>query len=689
MNQAEQQKELENLLLRAERAEKETARLKEEQADIQNQLAESKRTVKISDTMKGRFLANISHEIRTPMNGILGMTELLLNTELDESQEKFARSIAHSTESLLVVVNNLLDFSSMRHGKVALQDNLFFFDKLILEVCSQFEEKAAAKNIKLSCNIKNSQPAPVVGDEFRIRQILSNLVDNAIKFTDKGEVIVTEYSSQEDDTYGVTVRDSGQGISPQVQSDIFKSFSQGDNSSTRRFGGTGLGLTIANLLTKQMNGEIVMKSEVDKGSAFRFTCKLKAGDNDAINEIGKKELNGRKVLVVDDTETNLEILSLQLEQWDLNVECAESGKQALKMLNDAAAHNEPFELAILDLNMPNMDGLELAQHINNAEFSEDLRLMMLTSSVIELSDDELKQRGIVQSMLKPARQALLFAAVSRLLTTDRSSSDEPKAIAPDGKTRILLTEDDPINQEVATIMLESMGYEVVVADNGAAAVDALLHDNEFDLVLMDCQMPVMDGLSATRAIRDNNKNIPIVALTANANQEDKEQCIDAGMNDYLTKPIYRTDLSKVVHQWTFNSQPAKEASKADDANQAQHSENTMNIEIDESALDAIRALQRPGKPDILARIVNMYMEKSPELISAIKEGVAANDCDKVKMAAHTLKSSSAYVGASALAEVCNRIESKAANDNLPDTAEDITQVTSGFESVVGQIKQYA
>jgi len=213
--------------------------------------------------------------------------------------------------------------------------------------------------------------------------------------------------------------------------------------------------------------------------------------------------------------------------------------------------------------MPNMDGLELAQHITNAEFSQNLRLMMLTSSVIELSEDELKQRGIVKSMLKPARQALLYDAVSQILNTNQKASDT-NTLSPGGNTRILLTEDDPINQEVATIMLESMGYEVVVADNGAAAVDALLQDSDFDLVLMDCQMPVMDGFSATRAIRDNNMSIPIVALTANANQGDKEQCIDAGMNDYLTKPIYRTDLSKVVQQWANDSQSTNDASTAND-----------------------------------------------------------------------------------------------------------------------------
>jgi len=304
-----------------------------------------------------------------------------------------------------------------------------------------------------------------------------------------------------------------------------------------------------------------------------------------------------------------------------------------------------------------------------------------------MSEDELQKRSITTSMLKPARQAQLYNTISGILNADNSVKN-PIVMAPDGNVRILLTEDDAINQEVASVMLESMGYEVVVAENGAAAVETLVNDSNFDLVLMDCQMPVMDGFNATRAIREKNPNIPIVALTANANQGDKELCFKAGMNDYLSKPIHRTDLSTVVKQWAHQPAQTNKPSINNSATQPEHGGGSMEIEIEESALDAIRALQRPGKPDILARIVNMYMEKSPELITAIKEGVAANDCDKVKMAAHTLKSSSAYVGATALAEVCNRIESKAANGELAETAEDITQVNTGFESVVGQIKQY-
>ena len=686
---SQEKQELAELQQRLKQAELAAARLKEENASLISTLEDTAERANVAEAMKSRFLANISHEIRTPMNGILGMTELLHGTQLTDEQLKFTKSIARSTESLLYVVNDMLDFSGLHHGRLDLEDNVFFFGKLVQDVCQQYTRMAESKNIKLTCVTESRLQVPAIGDEFRIRQIISNLIDNAIKFTEHGEVTVSEMVNGDDGTYTVTIEDTGAGIAPDVQSEIFKSFAQADNSSTRKHGGTGLGLSIANQLAEMMGGGISIESQLNSGSRFTFNCKLREGSTDSINEVGKNQLAGKRVLVVDDTETNLEILSLQLQQWDLDVQCASSGKEALRVLIDAGENNKPFDLAILDLNMPDMDGLELALHIQNTDYSQGLRVMMLTSSVVDLNQQAMQERGIVKSMMKPARQALLYDSITKVILDEGKPEEFP---APDRTTRILLTEDDPINQEVATVMLESMGYEVVVANNGADAVDAMLQDNEFDLILMDCQMPVMDGFNATREIRNNNFTTPIVALTANATEDDKDLCLNAGMNDFLTKPIYQTDLSRVVQQWVARS--SEKSEKPHDKNDQCENNDTsrkkiMNVEIDESALDAIRSLQRPGKPDILARIVNMYMEKSPELISAIREGAAANDCDKVKMAAHTLKSSSAYVGASAMAEACSRVEAKASNDQLGEAADDIENVSSGFTSTVEQIKQYA
>ena len=688
MSQTDPKHDMQRLVERIVSSEKLLKAVVKKNRKISKDLLEAQSNVGVAERFKKRFLANISHEVRTPMNGILGMTELLLNTDLNEAQDKYARTIGQSTESLLFIVNDILDFSSLQNGKIKLENDLLLLDQIIRDVCSQYEQKASEKNIVITCNVTSDQQSPVIGDEFRIRQILSKLLDNAIKFSDEGEIIVSLLEGPQDEFYTIKVEDTGCGIATEIQTEIFQSFAQGDNSSTRRFGGTGLGLTIADSLAKLMNGQITVDSELDKGSCFTFTCQLQAGDVETVAATGKNKLNGIKALVVDDTDTNREILELQLSQWDIEVHCADSGKAALKILNDAKDQEVPFRLALLDLNMPDMDGLELAQRIRNAEYSKDLRVMLLTSSVVEINSQVLKDLGILRIMLKPARQTLLYEAITTVLSDDPLGNGE-QLIPSDGECRILLTEDDPINQEVATIMLESMGHNVVIADNGAAALETLLQDDKFDLVLMDCQMPVMDGFDATRAIRDNKFDIPIVALTANATQGDKEQCLEAGMNDYLTKPIHKADLSQTVKQWATRS--SKQYPGPEQAIQPKpeiSNESIMNIEIDESALDAIRSLQRPGKPDILARIVNMYVEKSPELISAIEEGIAANDSDKVKMAAHTLKSSSAYVGASALADVCGRVESKAANDELNGTQEDVALISSGYESVVSQIKQY-
>ena len=688
MSQQGPKNDIQHLVERAAKSEKLFKILAQKNQKISQELQSAQSDVDVAERFKKRFLANISHEVRTPMNGILGMTELLLGTDLNDAQKKYAKSISQSTESLLFIVNDILDFSSLQNGRIKLESNLFLFDQIVRDICSQYEQKAREKNIVITCNTETDQILPVSGDEFRIRQILAKLLDNAIKFSDKGEIIVSMSVGPQDGFYKITVQDNGCGIAPDVQEEIFKSFSQGDNSSTRRFGGTGLGLTIAASLANLMNGEITVVSELNKGSCFTFTCHLQADNMEKLVGADQYKLKGLKALVVDDTETNLEILNLQLSQWGIEVHCADSGKTALKMLNDANEANAPFKLALLDLNMPDMDGLELAQHIRNAEFSKDLKIMMLTSSVVEISNEVLEEHGILKSMLKPARQVLLYEAITNVLSDEEVSDNEPSVLSA-GELRILLTEDDPINQEVATIMLESMGYEVVIADNGRIAVETLLQDDKFDLILMDCQMPVMDGFNATRAIRENKFDIPVIALTANAMQSDKDQCLESGMDDFLTKPIYKKDLARVVKQWSSGSSTQRAHSNQTSLPITEiSSEKIMQIEIDESALDAIRSLQRPGKPDILARIVNMYVEKSPGLLSDIKEGIAANDSAKVKMAAHTLKSSSAYVGASALADVCGRVESKAANDELDGTQDDVALINSGFESVVNQIKQY-
>jgi len=553
------------LLERVANAERGFVTAAKQNASLKAEIALLQGRIKDSEQVKSRFVANISHELRTPMNGIIGMTELLAGTDLDEEQRKFANSINQSTESLLFIISELLDFSSLQHGKLVLDEAAFSATRVVQTACDEIENRAIEKNISLRCIVNGDSQHKVIGDEFRFKQILNTLLDNAIKFTDRGEIIVTEHSPSENGEYRISIEDTGHGIDSKKQSQVFDSFYQSDCSSTREYGGAGLGLSIAKSLANLMDGDIEVQSVEGKGSTFSFSSNLPEAGDSSVSQYSDNQLHGVKVLVVDDTQTNREILQLQLEQMGMHVECADSGINALRILNDAATLNMPFELAILDFNMPNMDGLQLAQHIQNAGFSNSLKLMLLTSSMVDMSAETLRERGIAKSMNKPTKQAALQEGIRNVLSKDTSEQPHEKPTPP-------------------------------------------------------------------------------------------------------------------------TPAPQKESPKT--LNPKLPSENTMNIEIDESALDSIRALQRPGKPDILARIVNMYLQKTPELIGNIREGVAANDSEKVKIAAHTLKSSSAYVGAAQLAEVCSRLESKASNEELTDVQEDIDTIHNGFESVASQIKQY-
>ncbi|MEM7257830.1 MAG: response regulator, partial [Pseudomonadota bacterium] len=510
-----------------------------------------------------------------------------------------------------------------------------------------------------------------------------NLISNAIKFTEHGEVTVSVVT-QADNHFQFCIADSGIGISAEQKDQIFKEFYQGDNSTTRRFGGTGLGLTISNKLVSLLGGELKLANNQPQGSVFSFTCQLEHASGDGDGQRG--DLHGMRALVVDDNATNSEILTHQLDQWGMEVTVADSGAAALQMLDEFVDTNTRFQVAILDFHMPGMDGFELARHIQNHPVYSSLKMMMLTSSLTDMQDDDLLGLGIACSLTKPARQAALYNALTGLLHDYSTAMPAETATGTDQKPQILLTEDNPINQEVASMMLENIGCDVEIAENGADAVEAL-KSREFDLVLMDCQMPVMDGYEATKVIRTQSKqsHIPVIALTANAMAGDRELCLSSGMDDYLSKPVSQHHLQEAIDKWL--SRRDDDQYTGTDAETHKTGKRTMNFDLDETALNAIKALQRPGKPDILGKIVGMYLDKTPSLISDIETGIAANDAAKVKMAAHTLKSSSAYLGATTLADLCNKLEAKAANDDLSDAS--VEPISQGFASVSEQIKRLA
>ncbi len=685
LNQAEQ-----NTLDAVQCAEEQNQQFSQNHYEMEKELETLRTRVKTTESVKERFLANISHEIRTPMNGIFGMTDLLCQTQLNSNQRRYADTIKRSTESLLNIVNDILDFSKIQNGELELEYSHFHLGHLLEDVCDLYAEIAQKRGLEIICNVSSAGTAIVNGDSARVRQILDNLVSNAIKFTEGGEVVVSATAIEATNEFQLAVSDSGMGIAPEIQDHIFKEFTQADCSTTRRFGGTGLGLSIANKLVTLMGGKISLQSNPGGGSTFTFTGNLTLVGTTS-EPVVHDQIDNIKALIVDDNTTNSAILTHQLELWGIEAHSVDSGRAALDLLQAAHQDKKPFNIAILDLHMPEMDGLELASHIQRNLNHASLKRMMLTSSLTNMTSDELQGIGISFALTKPARQSSLYKAIQDMIKPVVSVEPNPQQrleLRKTSKPKILLTEDNPINQEVACIMLESIGCEVEIAENGSEAVDALAA-KQFDLIFMDCQMPVMDGFEATRTIRSQSSqnNIPVVALTANAMERDRELCIASGMDDYLSKPVKQNELQSTLEKWLYQ-RPVANTNNSPPPTPKEALE-TMNFEFDESALDAIKALQRPGKPDILARIVNMYLEKTPELITDIEQGVAANDAARVKMAAHTLKSSSAYLGATTLAAQCNTLEAKAANEDLSDSSTDVSIISSGFDELCLQIKKFA
>jgi PAS domain S-box-containing protein len=509
---------------------------------------------------KSEFLANMSHEIRTPMNGILGMLEILRRTPLDGEQTEFLDTAASSAEALLTILNSILDFSKIEAGKLELDSVDFNLRSLVEEVCGLLATQAFAKGLELNCFLEPRLPGELRGDPTRLRQILTNLIGNAIKFTDQGEVSVEVLRLEESDkqaTLRFTIRDTGIGISPQDRERLFNPFEQADGATTRRFGGTGLGLSICKSLINRMGGnDIHLDSTPGSGSSFWFVITLEKRGGSGTPSLPAR-LDKCRILIVDDNATNRTILERLLRDWGAVVGTAEHAYIALKMLRKACLEAMPYELVVLDMNMPDMDGLMLAHAMNQqASLANTPRILLSSGGAV--SESERCKAGIRHTLTKPVRQSLLFDAVVSSLASDLIKSPViaaslPVAMPSLAGLRILLVEDNVVNQKVALKMLECFGVDFHLAANGQEALDEL-ERKPYDLVLMDCHMPIMDGYTATRALRERErigllKRTPVVALTANAMEGDREKCVEAGMDDHLTKPLMLADLSDMLQRW--------------------------------------------------------------------------------------------------------------------------------------------